>query len=262
MGNKKDNPISQALLGVFITGLGIYSYNLFGKSGDNNALSVAYELLFKYALSGFLFIIGIKTIFVGIKRTIAQDEEDEFEYEEPITNIKSIDNEVKTESENITFDIQKDEFGVKKTYNFKKDVIGSTIRTERIIKTSYSDYVCDVKNKKLYFETLILLMKFIQLNDRSVDITKNRFYVLALEHASEVEDMDAVELEKRIMENIINCEIEFNDFENKYLLSNSLDILKGKFAISPVITNLYFKLFSVLKIPVQNDEHFFYSLLN
>ncbi|WP_343585758.1 hypothetical protein [Flavobacterium sp.] len=263
MGNKKENPIAQALLGVFITGLGIYSYKLFGKSGDNNALSVASELLFKYALSGFLFTVGIKTFFVGIKRVIIQDEDDdeveeveEVEYEEQVT-----DNDIKFESEDITFDIQNEEFGVKRTYNFKVDLVGNKIRTERIIKTSFSDYVSNVENKKLYFETVIYLMKFIQEHDKSVDINTNKFYILAKENVEIIEDFDILELEKRIIENAEKCDIEFNEVEIHSILSNSVNILQGKLVINSNITNLYFKIFEIIKIRKKNYEVYFYGLL-
>lgn len=267
MGNKKDNPISQALLGVFITVLGIYSYKLFGKSvaGDNTALSVASELLFKYALSGFLFTVGIKTFFVGVKRVIIQDEDDdeveeieEVEYEEPVTYT---DNDMKFESEDITFDIQNEEFGVKKTYNFKVDLVGNKIRTERIIKTSFSDYVSNVENKKLYFETVIYLMKFIQEHDKSVDINTNKFYILAKENVEIIEDFDILELEKRIIENVEKCDIEFNEVEIHSLLSNSVNILRGKLVIDSDIINLYFKIFQIINIRKTNYEVYFYGLL-
>ncbi|WP_289658681.1 hypothetical protein [Flavobacterium panacagri] len=265
MGNEKESQGKQILLGIFITGLGVYSYRLFGKlmTNDNSAMSVACELFGKYLLSAFLFVIGIKTLYAGIKGTINQEEEDEqFEQIEPTTNQELLNYKPENnEPQNIKVDIRNEEFGVKKTLNYREDFIGNKIRMESNTYTEYTNYVSDVKNKQLYFETLIYLMRFIEKQDKSVAISTNKFYQLALENVDEIENLDIIELEKRILENAQKCEIEFNDVEIGSLLRNSINILKGKFVISPAVTNLYFKLFDVMKIQALNKEVYFYSLL-
>ena len=269
MGNKKDNPITQLLLGFFIIGLAVFSYRLFGRlaAGDNSAMSVACELFGKYLVSAYLFIIGIKTVFAGIKSTINQEEDEEIELElgDDETSDEEISNseqQINNEPQNITVDLKNEEFGVIKTVNYKTDIIGNKIRTETHTHIDYTNYVSDVKNKQLYFETIIYLMIFIQEKDKSVDIEANKFYRLALENVDEIETLDIIELEKKILENVQKCRIQFNDVEVNSLLKNSVNILKGKFAITPSITSLYFSLFELMKIRVVSKEEYFYSLLN
>jgi hypothetical protein len=85
---------------------------------------------------------------------------------------------------------------------------------------------------------------------------------LALENVGEIEDLDQAELETRIFENATHCALEFNFTEKESLLSNSVQVLKGKFLISPAITKFYSKLFDKMEISVANHEHYFFSLMN
>jgi len=46
-----------------------------------------------------------------------------------------------------------------------------------------------------------------------------------------------------------------------YLVKNSVNVLKGKFAIQSDISTLYYKLFDVFKFLTTSHETYFYSLL-
>lgn len=152
-------------------------------------------------------------------------------------------------------------FGVVKTHTFETKMVKNHVFTTTTRKIDYSNYVPDLKNKQLYFETIILLMNFIQQNDKSIDITKNKFYILALENSDPIIEFTADELENRIFENADQCFIEFTDAELGYLVRNSINVLKGKFAINSNITNLYYKLFDLFKFRTITHEVYFYCLL-
>lgn len=155
---------------------------------------------------------------------------------------------------------QNAEFGVKKTSTIKATKFGDNIITTEIVTRDSSSYIPNIKNRQLYFETIILLTNFIQENDKTVDVTKNKFYVLALDNSEAFSSLNT-NLEELIFQYAEKCKIEFTDAELGYLVRNSVNVLKGKFVIYPNITNLYFKLFDVFEFKTISHENYFYNLL-
>ena len=151
------------------------------------------------------------------------------------------------------------EFGINKKRTVEATLVGNIIITEERTLTTYENYVPDIKGKELYFQTLILLMNFIQQNDKSIDIAKNKFYVLALENTIEMPALDG-NLEELIFEYAEKCKQEFTGVEIGYLFRNSLNVLKGKFAIHPNIPKLYYRLFDFFDFRTSGHENYFYGL--
>lgn len=177
------------------------------------------------------------------------------------TNKKYETKKLLNQAEMLSSTSQNSEYAVKKTSSIETTMVANHVFTTTTKKIDYSNYVPDVENKQLYFETIILLMNFIQHNDKSIDITKNKFYILALENSNSIKDFTGDELENRIFENAKKCFVEFTDAQLGYLVRNSVNVLKGKFAIDSDITNLYYKLFGVFEFRTITHEVYFYSLL-
>jgi hypothetical protein len=152
-------------------------------------------------------------------------------------------------------------FDRNKTETIETYEYSNTIVIEKTINVNYSNYVPNVKSKELYFEMIILIMLFIKENDRSINIENNKFYQLALENTGENIDLENTDLESKIFQKAELCSKEFKGIELQYLLQNSINVLKGKYAINQNITNLYFKLFDVMEIRTIGKETYFYSLL-
>lgn len=188
---------------------------------------------------------------IELARTLSSDKAKE-KYE---TNILLNEPEIQNNS------LLSSEFGINKTRTTKTATFGDNVITTEIVTRDSSSYVPNVKNKQLYFETLILLMTFIQECDKSVDITRNKFYILAVENCGKTEEFTEAELYNKIFENAEKCKIEFTDAELGYLVKNSVNVLKGKFAIQSDISTLYYKLFDVFKFLTTSHETYFYSLL-
>lgn len=151
------------------------------------------------------------------------------------------------------------EFGVNRTRTVNTTMLGNKLITEERITITYENYVPNVKSTELYFKTILLLMNFIQENDKSIDIKQNKFYVLARENVTEMPSFEG-NLEELIFQFAEDCKKEFTNVEIGYLFRNSVNVLKGKFAIHPNITNLYFSLFDFFDFRTSGHENYFYSL--
>jgi hypothetical protein len=154
---------------------------------------------------------------------------------------------------------KKSEFGINKKRTVEATLIGDTIITEERTITTYENYIPDVKSRELYFQTIILLMNFMKQNDKSIAIEKNKFYVLALENITEMPALDG-NLEELIFEYAEKCKGKFTAVEIGYLFRNSVNVLKGKFAIHPNIPKLYYALFDFFDYRTSGHENYFYGL--